>query len=62
MSREEKIHYIRSSRYYRSDFGDLEALSERRLDQLIRRIERCLRREEATASCNMLTDFYVFLN
>lgn len=62
MNREEKIRYIRESRFYQFAYHNLEGCTEKELDVMIRKIVLELQKEEVSVSENLLTNFYVFLN
>ncbi|MBX7093796.1 MAG: hypothetical protein K1X56_03665 [Flavobacteriales bacterium] len=62
MSREEKIRYIRESRFYSLAYRNLETCTERELDDMIRMIVRELQKEEISVNENQVTNFYVYLN
>jgi predicted nucleic acid-binding OB-fold protein len=62
MNREDKIRYIRDSRFYQLMHENLESCSERELDDLVRKIVRELQKEEVKVTDNMITNFHVFLN
>lgn len=62
MSRQEKIEFIRSSRYFGFAYLNLEDVSESRLDEIIHNIVELMQREEVKVSGNNIKDFCLYLN
>lgn len=62
MSRQEKINYIKSTRYYGFAYENLEQYTDQELDVLIRLIAEQIQREEASVNQNYLKQFYICLN
>jgi len=62
MNREDKIRYIRESRFYSLAYRNLETCTEGELDDMIRMIVRELQKEEVSIQQNMETTFQMHLN
>lgn len=62
MSRQEKIEFIRSSRFYGFAYLNLEDVPETRLDEIIHSIVELMQREEVRVAGNSVKEFCLYLN
>lgn len=62
MTRQEKIEFIKSSRYFGFAYLNLEETVETRLDEIIRNIVALMQKDEVKVKGNDLKDFYLCLN
>jgi len=62
MSRQEKIEFIRSSRYFGFAYLNLDDVPEARLDEIIHSIVELMQREEVKVAGNNVKDFCLYLN
>ncbi|HLP12395.1 MAG TPA: hypothetical protein VK177_10725 [Flavobacteriales bacterium] len=62
MTRQEKIEFIKSSRYFGFAYLNLEDTQESRLDEIIKSIVELMQREEVRVRGNGLREFCLYLN
>ena len=62
MTRQEKIEFIKSSRYFGFAYLNLEDTHETRLDEIIRSIVDLMQRDEVKVRGNDIKDFCLYLN
>lgn len=62
MTRQEKIEFIKSSRYFGFAYLNLEEIPDGRLDEIILSIVELMQKEEVKVRGNALRDFCLYLN
>jgi len=62
MTRQEKIEFIKSSRYFGFAYLNLEETPEKRLDEIIQSIVELMQQEEIKVKGNGIKDFCLYLN
>ena len=62
MTRQEKIEFIKSSRYFGFAYLNLEDIPEARLDEIIQSIVELMQKEEIRVQGNHVKEFCLYLN
>jgi NADPH-dependent 7-cyano-7-deazaguanine reductase QueF len=62
MTRQEKIEFIKSSRYFGFAYLNLEDTQETRLDEIIKSIVDLMQKDEVKVRGNDFKDFCLYLN
>lgn len=62
MTRDEKIEFIKSSKYFGFAYLNLEDIPEERLDEIIISIVELMQKEEIKVKGNQIKEFCLYLN